>query len=103
MPSLLWNRWIQLLAGVLSLVAVANFQYAWTFFVLPLHERHGWDPQEEIQVAFSLFLLAQTWLVPAEGYLAERFGPRRLLIAGGLLVGLAWVMNSRAKSLPELY
>lgn len=102
MPSILSNRWIQLLAGILSLVAIANFQYAWTFFVLPLHERHGWT-RSSIQVAFSLFLLAQTWLVPVEGYLAERFGPRRLLIAGSLLVALAWVMNAHARSLTELY
>src|SRR5882724_5818583 len=98
MPRLLRNRWVQLLCGILSLVAIANFQYAWTFFVNPLQERHGWSRQE-IQVAFSLFLLAQTWLVPAEGYLAERFGPRRLLIGGSFLVALAWVMNAHAKSL----
>lgn len=96
------NRWVQLVAGVGCLVAVANFQYAWTFFVDPLHERHGWD-REGIQVAFTLFVLAQTWLVPAEGYLADRFGPRGLLLVGSLLVAVAWVWNAYADSLAELY
>src|SRR5918911_12662 len=96
------NRWVQLVAGVCCLVAVANFQYAWTFFVQPLHARHGWG-LEAIQVAFTLFVLAQTLLVPVEGYLADRFGPRRLLLAGAVFVGVAWVMNARARTLAELY
>ena len=65
MGALLTNRWVQLLAGILSLVAIANFQYAWTLFVIPLEQRHGWS-RESIQIAYSVFLLAQTWLVPAE-------------------------------------
>jgi OFA family oxalate/formate antiporter-like MFS transporter len=85
------------------MIAVANFQYAWTLFVLPLHQRHGW-PEEAIQIAMYLFFIpAQTWLVPVEGYLADRFGPRRLLLAGGLLAGLAWVINATTNVLSVLY
>ena len=47
-----------------------------------------------IQVAFSIFVITETWLVPIEGYLVDRFGPRLVVIAGGVLVGIAWVMNS---------
>ncbi len=102
MTSLAHNRWIQLLAGIFALIAVANFQYAWTLFVLPIQERHGWS-REAIQAAFTIFLFAQTWLVPIEGYLADRFGPRRLLIVGSLLAGFAWVLNAHAQSLTVLY
>ncbi len=100
--SLLENRWVQLSAGILGMVAVANFQYSWTFFVLPLRARHGWS-KEQIQVAFTLFVLAQTWLVPVEAYLADRFGPSRLVVFGGALAALAWVINSVASSLGVLY
>src|SRR5438105_14964953 len=97
------NRWVQLGAGITGMVAVANFQYSWTLFVLPLQDRHGWK-EADIQYAFFLFFVsAQTWLVPLEGYLAERFGPRKLLISGGVLAGLGWVMNAGASSLPVLY
>src|SRR5262245_27468398 len=95
-------RWLQLAAGILGMVAVANFQYSWTLFVLPLQNRHGWS-LEEVQVAFSLFVLAQTWLVPVEAYLAERFGPRRLLFAGGALAALGWVLSAYTQSLGVLY
>jgi OFA family oxalate/formate antiporter-like MFS transporter len=97
------NRWMQLAAGIAGMVAVANFQYSWTLFVGPLHDRHGWQ-EEEIQHALYLFFIpAQTWLVPLEGYLAERFGPRKLLFGGGVLAALGWVINADASSLPILY
>ena len=83
------DRWVPLVAGITGMVAVANVQYSWTLFVLPLHDRHGWA-EPRIQYALYLFFVpAQTWLVPLEGYLAERFGPRRLLIGGAALAGLA--------------
>jgi MFS transporter, OFA family, oxalate/formate antiporter len=96
------GRWRQLLFGVLSMVAIANLQYGWTLFVGPLNDRFHWG-RTGIQVAFTLFVLAETWLVPLEGYLVDRFGPRLVVLGGGVLVGLAWVMNAYATSLGTLY
>ncbi len=100
--SLRRNRWVQLAAGIVAMVAVANFQYGWTLFVEPIHAKYHWD-KAAIQVAITLFLLAETWLVPVEAYLADRFGPRRMIFLGGALAGLAWSLNSVADSLPLLY
>lgn len=102
-PSLLGNRWVQLLAGIIGMVAVANFQYSWTLFVLPLHKSHGWSRVEIFDALNIFFIPAQTWLVPLEAYLADRFGPRRLLILGGALAGMGWVLNSVTGSLAVLY
>ncbi len=100
--GILENPWLQLAAGIVAMVAITNLQYGWTFFVAPLRSAFGW-PESAIQVAFTLFVLAETWLVPVEGYLVDRFGPRPLLLAGSVLVGLAWVVNSLAQSLAVLY
>jgi len=96
--SLFSNRWVQLTAGILAMVAVANFQYAWTLFVPALEARHGWS-EVALADSFFFFLLAQTWLVPIEGYLADRFGPRRVLVCGGVLAGLAWILLAHTSSL----
>jgi OFA family oxalate/formate antiporter-like MFS transporter len=97
------NRWVQLAAGVTGMVAVASFQYSWTQFVIPLQSRHGW-PKADIQHALYLFFIpAQTWLVPLQGYLAERFGPRKLLISGAILASVGWIINAYASSLAVLY
>jgi OFA family oxalate/formate antiporter-like MFS transporter len=100
--SRLENPWIQLAAGIVGMVAVANLQYGWTLFVGPLQDRFGWD-KALIQITFTLFVLAQSWLVPVEGYLVDNQGPRRVVLVGGVLVGLAWLINSRADSLPLFY
>ena len=100
------NRWAQLWLGILCMVLIANLQYAWTLFVNPIHQAHGWSIAE-IQVAFSIFIATETWLTPIEGYLVDwlgpRTGPRLMVIFGGLLVGLAWVVNAYATSLTLLY
>jgi len=96
------NRWVILFFSVLSMVAVANFQYGWTLFVPPL-QKHLHAEQAAIQVTFTLFVLLETWLVPFEGWLVDKFGPRLLVIAGGILAGLGWVGAGRAETLTQLY
>src|ERR1700690_3609182 len=96
------NPWVQLIIGVICMAAVANLQYGWTLFVNPIDAKYHWG-RASIQVAFSLFVLIETWLIPVEGYLVDRFGPRWVVLTGGILVAAAWVLNSMASSLPMLY
>src|SRR5277367_5013757 len=100
--SPLANPWVQLIIGVICMACVANLQYGWTLFVDPIDSKYHWG-RPSIQVAFTLFVLIETWLIPVEGYLVDRFGPRWVVIAGSLLVAIAWVLNSVASSLPALY
>jgi OFA family oxalate/formate antiporter-like MFS transporter len=96
------GRWWQLSLGVVCMSMIANLQYGWTLFVNPIHDAHGWSVAA-IQVAFTIFVLVETWLVPIEGYLVDRIGPKYVGVAAGILVALAWVINSVADSLPLLY
>jgi len=100
--SPLGNPWVQLIIGVICMACVANLQYGWTLFVNPIDAKYHWG-RSAIQVAFTIFVLIETWLIPVEGYLVDRFGPRWVVLAGGVLVALAWVVNSVASSLPVLY
>ena len=95
------NRWLILLASIVSMVAVANFQYGWTLFVPPLQGHFRVD-QAIIQITFTIFVLLETWLVPFEGWLVDKFGPRFLVMAGGLLAGLGWVGSGKAETITGL-
>src|SRR5215467_3723993 len=101
-PTPTGARWIQLLVGIVGMVAIANLQYGWTLFVNPIDAKFHWG-KAGIQVAFTLFILLETWLVPFEAYLVDRFGPRLLVAIGGVLVGLSWFINSVANDLWVLY
>ena len=96
------HRWLQLFLGIVCMAMIANLQYGWTLFVNPLDAKYHWG-RAAIQVAFTIFVVTETWLVPIEGYLVDRFGPRPVVLVGGILVGIAWVMNAYADSLAMLY
>jgi MFS transporter, OFA family, oxalate/formate antiporter len=96
------SRLAQLLIGIVCMVMIANLQYGWTLFVNPIDERYHWG-RASIQVAFTIFVLTETWLVPVEGWLVDRFGPKIVVFVGGILVGVAWAMNSAAHELWMLY
>ena len=99
---LLDNRWIILFFSVLSMVAVANLQYGWTLFVGPL-QKHLNVEQALIQVTFTVFVLLETWLVPFEGWLVDKFGPRLLVMAGGVFAAIGWYGSGKAETLTALY
>ena len=96
------SRWAQLVYGVACMVAASNIQYSWTQFVPEIQKAHGWE-RAAIQTAFSIFVVVQTWCTPFVGAMIDRYGPRTLVIFGGVLTGLAWVINSYATSLPGFY
>jgi OFA family oxalate/formate antiporter-like MFS transporter len=96
------TRWGQLIFGIICMVMIANLQYGWTLFVNPIDQKYHWG-RTAIQFAFTIFVLTETWLVPIEGYLIDKFGPRIMICGSGVLVAIAWVINSYADSLFMLY
>jgi MFS transporter, OFA family, oxalate/formate antiporter len=96
------TRWGQLIFGIICMVMIANLQYGWTLFVNPIDQKYHWG-RAAIQVAFTIFVVTETWLVPIEGYLIDRFGPKIMICGSGVLVAIAWVINSVADSLTLLY
>ena len=96
------NRWFQLVASLVAMIMIANLQYAWTLFVQPLQAGTGWK-LSDIQTAFTLFILCQTWVQPLDGWLIDRLGPRWFITVAGLLCGLGWAGMGYATSLPMLY
>src|SRR6267143_609277 len=96
--SMFARPWAQLVIGIICMVMIANLQYGWTLFVSPIGDKYHCG-KAAIQVTFTIFVLLETWLVPAEGYLVDRFGPKWIVVIGGVLCGIAWSMNSVASSL----
>jgi OFA family oxalate/formate antiporter-like MFS transporter len=96
------NRWFQLCASLVAMIMIANLQYSWTLFVEPMRAATGWK-LSDIQWAFTLFILFQTWVQPAQGVLIDRLGPRLFTTIAGVLCGIGWTGLGMANSLPALY
>jgi OFA family oxalate/formate antiporter-like MFS transporter len=100
------NRWLQLTLAVLAMICIANLQYGWTLFVKPLtnpalNGGHDWT-KAAVQSAFTLFVLFETWVVPFNGWFADRFGPKPMVALGGILVGVGWVINAHVDAIGGL-
>jgi MFS transporter, OFA family, oxalate/formate antiporter len=89
------KRWWQLAGCVVMMLAIANIQYAWTLFSVPLTKALH-VKLSAVQLTFTIFVLLETWLV-------DMFGPRLLATAGGILVGAGWIGSGTATSLGALY
>jgi oxalate/formate antiporter len=96
------NRWVQLLLGVIAMMAISSPQYTWTLFTGPLNQQLG-TTLTELQWTFSLLVILQTFFSPFQAYLVDRFGPRLLISVGALLSGGSWVLAASATNLWALY
>ncbi len=96
------NRWMQLIFGIICMGLVANLQYAWTLFVNPIQIKTGWA-LSAIQLSFSIFIVVETWLVPVEGWMVDKFGPRIVILIGSVFAATGWVLDSYATSIEMLY
>ncbi|MBI3715562.1 MAG: oxalate/formate MFS antiporter [Betaproteobacteria bacterium] len=98
------NRWIQLAAGVMAMVVISNFQYAFTLFTPGLKAQFASVPYADIALIYTLFILFETWPVPVAGYFIDKFGIRNLMLVGAVLVLLGWVLGGMfATSVFHLY
>jgi MFS transporter, OFA family, oxalate/formate antiporter len=95
-------RWLQLAMGIVCMAMIANLQYGWTLFVDPIDAKYHWG-RAAIQLAFTLFVVTETWLVPIEAWFVDKYGPSIVIAFGGVMISLAWVLNSYADSLALLY
>jgi OFA family oxalate/formate antiporter-like MFS transporter len=96
------NPWLQLVAGIICMAAVANYQYGWTYFVPAMQDANGWS-NANIQWAFTFFVTLEVWIVPIEGPLVDKYGPKLLVLFGGIIAGLGWIINAHAGSVQMLW
>src|SRR5207237_7997133 len=96
------RRWPILLPCILAMLAIANLQYAWTFFTTDITKTLHVQ-LDAVQWTLTFFIIAQTVLFPINAYLIDRFGPRLIVTLASVLVAIGWVGAGRVNSLPALY
>jgi OFA family oxalate/formate antiporter-like MFS transporter len=98
------NRWVQLIAGVVAMIVISNYQYAFTLFTPGMKQQFTGVPYAKIALVFSLFILFETWPMPVAGYFVDKFGIRKLMILGSLCILAGWLLSGTiARSVFDLY
>lgn len=98
------NRWIQLICGVVAMILISNYQYAFTLFTPGMKQTFSAVPYAKIAAVFSAFILFETWPMPVAGYFVDRLGIRKLMAFGSVCIGLGWILGGTiAKSPFDLY
>jgi len=98
------NRWVQLACGVIAMIVISNYQYAFTLFTPGMRQTFPGVPYAKIAAVFSAFVLFETWPMPLAGYFVDKLGIRKLMILGSLCIMLGWVLGGTiAKSVVDLY
>ena len=102
--SVAGNRWLQLVCGVIAMIVISNYQYAFTLFTPGMKLTFPGVPYAKIAAVFSAFILFETWPMPVSGYFVDKFGIRKLMTFGAMCIALGWVLGGTvAKSPLDLY
>ncbi len=98
------NRWIQLICGIIAMILISNYQYAFTLFTPGMKQSFPGVPYAKIAAVFSAFILFETWPMPVAGYFVDKLGIRKLMTFGAICIALGWVLGGTiAKSPFDLY
>src|SRR5258708_8619682 len=95
------RRWPILLPCILAMLAIANLQYAWTFFTTDI-ARTLHAQLDAVQWTLTFFIIAQTVLFPINAYLIDRPAPRLTVTLASLPVAVRWLGAGPPHSLPAL-
>jgi len=101
------GRWALIFLGMAINLCLGSV-YSWSVFVGPLtdyfmNELGQAVTAGEILMPFSIFLACFAIGMPLTGKYLDIYGPRKIIIAGGLLTGLGWMLASFSSSVLMLY
>jgi len=95
-------RWVPLLLGLLSSTTCGMLLYAWSVFIKPLNAEFGWT-RAEIAMAFAICCLVFGLMTFPAGRLSDKYGPKLVVCAGGLILGIGFVLSGFITSKYQLY
>lgn len=102
LKKVFYGWWLIAFADIIAAYTGGVWFYGFGAFINPIASETGWS-RASISIGISLSRLEGSVEAPLSGYLADRFGPRRVVLGGLLILGLGFLLLSRASSLPTFY
>jgi MFS family permease len=99
----LFYGWVIVAAGyVVQALNGGLLFHAFSAYVLPLQSEFGWN-RTLLSSAFALIRMESGILGPLQGWMIDRFGPRRVMTVGNLLFAAGFVLLAQMQSLTGFY
>ena len=89
-------RWIPLLGGLLGSTACGLLLYAFSVFIRPLMAQFGWTVPQ-VAMAYSIICLVFGLMTFPAGRLSDKYGPRNVVLIGGIIMAFGFYMVSTIK------
>ena len=90
------------LAGFFIMAIMWGAAYSFGVFLKPLAANFGWT-RAMTSGSYSMFMFAMGLLCMVTGRLNDRFGPRIVMTACGLFLGLGYMLMSQISTLWQMY
>ena len=100
--GLFYGWWIAISAAALRFFSGGCFYYGFSVFFNPIRDTFGWSAADT-SVAFTLRGLETGLFSPLVGAMADKFAPRKLMVAGWIVIGAGFIVMSRINSLWSFY
>ena len=100
--NLYYGWWIVLACFIINLYVGGVIYFSFTAFFEPIQHEFGWS-YTQISLAASLRGLEMGIFAPIVGFLVDRFGSRKLLLGGMIVIGIGLVLLSFTQSLLMFY
>jgi MFS family permease len=96
------RAWLMVAVTFGTLVVTYGVWYSYSVFLVALVQHFGWS-RSLVAGAFSLLVLVHGGLGPLIGWMARRYGPRRLFLAGGVVMGIGLALTAETREWWHLY
>jgi sugar phosphate permease len=102
LPKLFYGWYIVGACFLLSLYVGGTVVLGFTAFFEPIANEFSWS-YTEVSLAASFREATVGLLAPIMGFFVDRWGPRRFLFSGTVLLGISFILLSRITSLATFY
>ncbi|MFC1951629.1 MFS transporter [Chloroflexota bacterium] len=94
--------WVVVIASAFIILIGGSFQYSFGVFIKPLINKFGWS-RTAISASITTRSITSGLIGPIVGTLSDRYGSKKFILVGILLVGLSQILTSRITTLWHLY
>jgi MFS family permease len=100
--SKFYYGWVIVAVGIIMMAFTYGLMYSYSVFFKPLADYFNWD-RATVSLVYSVSLIIRGAFSVGIGWLADRFGSRKLMVFCGFMIGLGLALSSQIQELWQFF